>query len=110
MLGRFLLRLIWLYQKLISPLLSARCRYYPTCSCYGRQALLWHGSYRGLLLLLRRLVYCQPWGGSGVDFVPVPMYLYTYCQVSGAVRHGAAGVWVDECSYVARLNHLMRTT
>ena len=60
------------YQRLISPLLAPRCRFYPSCSEYARQALLGHGALRGSWLASRRLVRCQPWGAGGVDLVPEP--------------------------------------
>ena len=61
---------IRLYQLLVSPLLGPRCRYWPSCSEYAEQAIHEHGPARGLLLALRRLLRCHPWGGSGVDPVP----------------------------------------
>lgn len=109
MIKRCLLALIWCYQKLISPILPARCRYYPTCSHYGKQAILWHGVKNGTRLTIRRVLSCHPWGGSGVDFVPVPMYLYRYYFVTiVASHHKGVGVLLDCLSYRARLNHLMR--
>ncbi|MCL1623980.1 membrane protein insertion efficiency factor YidD [Moraxella sp. Tifton1] len=96
-----------MYQKVISPIIPARCRYYPTCSHYARQALTWHRLGRGLVLVLRRLLSCHPWGGHGVDFVPVPMYGYYY-DIADEVYKTGLGVLVDDFSYVARLNWLMR--
>jgi hypothetical protein len=46
------------------------CRYYPTCSHYGEEAIEKHGALKGAWLTLRRLVRCQPWGSSGFDPVP----------------------------------------
>jgi putative membrane protein insertion efficiency factor len=48
------------------------CRFYPTCSQYGLEAIEGHGLGRGLWLMLRRLVRCRPFGPSGVDLVPEP--------------------------------------
>lgn len=65
--------LIWLikgYQKWISPLFPAKCRYQPTCSHYCVEALQIHGFFRGGFLGLKRIFSCQPWGGSGYDPVP----------------------------------------
>lgn len=101
---RLLLAMIYLYQKLLSPCLPARCRYYPTCSEYGKQALLWHGGYRGLKLLVRRLLRCHPFGGSGVDFVPLPLYRYRFYP-SNQSWHC---VYLDVFSYRKRLTHLMK--
>jgi putative membrane protein insertion efficiency factor len=62
--------LVRLYQGAISPLLPGSCRYAPTCSEYGVQALAKHGAWRGGLLTLRRFLSCHPWGGHGHDPVP----------------------------------------
>jgi putative membrane protein insertion efficiency factor len=58
------------YQKWISPLLPASCRYHPTCSQYCIEALYTHGLFKGLFLGIRRVLRCHPWGGSGHDPVP----------------------------------------
>jgi len=62
--------LIWLYQHLVSPFFSANCRYQPTCSSYGKEALDKHGPWKGLWLTAKRIGKCHPWGGSGYDPVP----------------------------------------
>ncbi len=59
------------YQRLFSPLLPAHtCRFLPTCSAYGYDAIRHHGALVGLGLTIRRLLRCHPWGGSGYDPVP----------------------------------------
>lgn len=65
--------IIRLYQLAISPYLPRSCRFVPSCSAYGREALLTHGALSGGLLLLWRLARCHPWGGHGYD--PVPQHL-----------------------------------
>jgi len=65
-----LIALVRLYQYTISPLLPGACRYSPTCSEYGIQALRKHGALRGGWLTLKRIVTCNPWGGHGHDPVP----------------------------------------
>jgi uncharacterized protein len=62
--------LIRIYQKGISPLLGAQCRFTPTCSHYGVEALKKHGIFKGSWLTIKRVVRCHPWGGSGYDPVP----------------------------------------
>ncbi len=62
--------LIWGYRILVSPLLPAHCRYWPTCSAYANTALRDHGVLGGGWLALRRIARCHPWGGSGYDPVP----------------------------------------
>ena len=61
---------IRLYRRLVSPLLPAACRYWPSCSEYSEEALIRHGSWRGTALTAQRLLRCHPWGGHGLDPVP----------------------------------------
>ena len=65
-----LLMLIWLYQKLISPILPPSCRYTPSCSQYAKEALLKYGIFKGSFLAIKRILSCNPWGGHGHDPVP----------------------------------------
>ena len=62
--------LVRFYQTAISPFTPASCRYEPTCSTYMLQALQKHGLFYGGHLGLKRIVSCNPWGGSGYDPVP----------------------------------------
>ena len=68
-----LLALIWLYQRLLSPLFAGSCRFEPSCSEYARQAVLIHGPAKGSLLAAWRLLRCQPLCRGGVDPVPRPI-------------------------------------
>lgn len=61
---------IKVYQRLLSPLLPRRCRFYPSCSEYAKEAILRHGPFRGGWLALRRLLRCGPWHPGGYDPVP----------------------------------------
>lgn len=63
----FLNKLIFFYQKAISPYLGKNCRYYPTCSEYFAQALKNYGLLRGIWLGTKRIIRCNPWGGKGYD-------------------------------------------
>lgn len=74
LLGKLLILPIRLYQRAISPLLPASCRYVPSCSQYAVEAIKVHGPLRGLILAARRILRCHPWGGSGYDPVPRPLY------------------------------------
>lgn len=64
------LLLIKMYQYLISPVLGGSCRYTPTCSQYGVEAIRKHGPFKGLWLTAKRISRCHPWGGHGHDPVP----------------------------------------
>lgn len=62
--------LIKLYQVTLSPFLGGHCRYEPSCSHYGLEAIRKHGPFKGGWLTLKRILSCHPWGGSGYDPVP----------------------------------------
>lgn len=69
-LGRLLILPIRFYQRFISPLLPPACRYTPSCSQYAVEAITKHGPFRGTWLAIKRILRCNPWGGSGYDPVP----------------------------------------
>jgi putative membrane protein insertion efficiency factor len=62
--------LIWIYQKVISPVTGSKCRFTPTCSHYAIEAFKKHGLFKGFWLSVKRISRCHPWGGSGYDPVP----------------------------------------
>ncbi|MGC6285158.1 MAG: membrane protein insertion efficiency factor YidD [Polaribacter sp.] len=62
--------IIRFYQTVISPLTPPTCRYSPTCSQYSLEALKKHGLFYGGWLAIKRIISCNPWGGSGYDPVP----------------------------------------
>ncbi|RCH55173.1 membrane protein insertion efficiency factor YidD [Mucilaginibacter hurinus] len=68
--GKLFILLIRFYQHFISPITGASCRYTPTCSHYGIQAIKKHGAFKGGWLTLKRIASCNPWGGHGHDPVP----------------------------------------
>lgn len=72
MIRKSLITLITLYKRLLSPLLPSRCRFYPSCADYAKEAIEMHGSARGSLLALKRLAKCHPLHKGGVDPVPDP--------------------------------------
>ncbi|GIG54090.1 membrane protein insertion efficiency factor YidD [Demequina activiva] len=65
-----LIGLIRAYQLLVSPLLGPRCKYYPSCSHYGLEAVRRHGAIKGFALAGWRVLRCNPWSNGGVDDVP----------------------------------------
>jgi uncharacterized protein len=62
--------LIKTYRITLSPLIGSNCRHLPTCSAYADEALARHGVWVGGWMTLARLLRCQPFGTSGLDFVP----------------------------------------
>ena len=62
--------LIRIYQRLLSPLLGPRCRFYPSCSHYAIEAIERHGAARGSWLAARRITRCHPLNEGGFDPVP----------------------------------------
>lgn len=69
-LKNLLILLIKFYQKVLSPIFPGVCRFRPTCSQYMIEAIKVHGIIKGLYLGSKRILRCQPWGGSGYDPVP----------------------------------------
>ena len=70
MLARALIGAIRFYRKGISPLKPPVCRFVPTCSQYGLEAVERYGAARGGWLLVKRLARCQPFCKGGYDPVP----------------------------------------
>lgn len=68
-----LLILLSLYQNIISPFTTPSCRYYPSCSSYAKYTLK-HLGFKGLLLVLKRLLKCNPFFKGGYDPVPIIIY------------------------------------
>lgn len=64
------LLLIKIYQYLISPILGQSCRFNPSCSQYGLEAIMKHGPFKGGWLTIKRIARCHPWGAHGHDPVP----------------------------------------
>lgn len=56
------------YQRVLSPLLGQRCRYYPSCSEYAVQSIRRFGILRGVVLAAWRLLRCNPLSRGGFDY------------------------------------------
>ena len=70
LLSKIMLALIWFYRHCISPLKPPSCRYTPTCSQYAVEAIKKYGPFKGGWLAFKRILRCNPFGGSGYDPVP----------------------------------------
>ena len=72
------------YQKVLSPVFGGNCRYYPSCSKYGYDAIRLHGAGRGSWLAVKRIGRCQPFHEGGYDPVPEPgRHVYDETNVEG---------------------------
>jgi putative membrane protein insertion efficiency factor len=68
--SRVLVVVIRAYQYFISPMLGARCKYYPSCSAYTLEAIKVHGPLKGVGLGAWRILRCNPFSNGGFDPVP----------------------------------------
>ncbi|MBO4269417.1 membrane protein insertion efficiency factor YidD [Microbispora triticiradicis] len=81
--ARVLLVLIRFYRAFISPLLGPRCRFEPSCSAYGLEAVAVHGAARGVWLTVRRIGRCHPFHPGGFDPVP-PRRVRSHDETQGS--------------------------
>lgn len=70
MLKKVFLAIIRFYQLIISPLKPPSCRFYPTCSHYGMEAVQRFGALKGGWLTIKRILKCHPFHPGGLDPVP----------------------------------------
>ncbi|MGB9358004.1 MAG: membrane protein insertion efficiency factor YidD [Acidimicrobiia bacterium] len=70
--ARILMGAVRAYQKVLSPAMGGNCRYYPSCSEYGYDAIRLHGAGRGAWMAVKRIGRCQPFHEGGYDPVPEP--------------------------------------
>ena len=70
MLEKIFIGIIRFYQKFLSPLKPPTCRFYPTCSHYGLEAVKKHGAIKGGYLTAVRILKCHPFHPGGFDYVP----------------------------------------
>lgn len=67
---KILIYLIEFYQKNISKILenrNIRCKFYPTCSEYTKQAIEKYGSIKGSIYGIKRILKCNPFSKGGYD-------------------------------------------
>ena len=70
-LKNILIKMIRFYQKFLSPWKKySCCKYYPTCSCYGIEAIETYGPIKGSILTGWRILRCNPFSKGGYDPVP----------------------------------------
>jgi len=70
MLKKIFIGLIRFYQVVISPIKPPACRFYPTCSHYGLEAIQRFGAIKGGFLTIKRILKCHPFHPGGFDPVP----------------------------------------
>lgn len=88
--------LLKIYKVAISPVFYAfgvRCRHWPTCSAYSRDAFIRHGVWAGGWLTLSRLLRCHPWGSHGIDPVPseIPLARFAFWRLGDWGWHERKG-------------------
>ncbi|MEC7822556.1 MAG: membrane protein insertion efficiency factor YidD [Candidatus Neomarinimicrobiota bacterium] len=64
------IKIIRLYQIVLSPILGSNCRYHPTCSQYMIDAVNEWGVIKGVILGTKRILKCHPLGSKGFDPIP----------------------------------------
>lgn len=70
MLKKIFISIIRFYQVVISPIKPPTCRFYPTCSHYGLEAVQRFGAVKGGFLTIKRILKCHPFHPGGIDPVP----------------------------------------
>lgn len=65
---KILLKIIELYQQM--PLsCHFKCKFYPTCSNYAKEAIETYGVLKGLFLSIKRILKCNPFSKGGIDLL-----------------------------------------
>lgn len=80
---------IRLYQLFVAPLLGPRCRFYPSCSHYGLEAVTRFGALSGGWLALKRILRCHPWHDGGFDPVPHELQIPRLNLTPGSKAHSS---------------------
>jgi putative membrane protein insertion efficiency factor len=87
---RAVMGLVRAYQRGISPYTPPACRYSPVCSQYALEAVSRHGTLKGGVLALGRILRCNPFSRGGPDPVPAPG-MWTDPRISDTQRPPAHG-------------------
>ncbi|MAR44220.1 MAG: membrane protein insertion efficiency factor YidD [Flavobacteriaceae bacterium] len=64
------INIIKIYQRFISPFFPSSCKFSPSCSKYGIEAINKYGSVKGVFLTIKRILRCNPWSKGGYDPIP----------------------------------------
>lgn len=70
------LGVIWFYRHAVSPFKQPCCRFIPSCSNYALEAFRRFGFLKGLILSVKRICRCNPFGKGGFDPVPSDFYIW----------------------------------
>jgi putative membrane protein insertion efficiency factor len=97
MTARLAVLFIRLYQAVLSPIVGGACRFEPSCSAYAIEAFETHGARRGLVLTLRRLGRCHPFGGHGYDPVPAAEVGHSHFRGTALERKCEGPTSATEC-------------
>ena len=65
-----IINIIKIYQLFISPFFPSSCKFSPSCSKYGIEAINKYGAIRGSFLTVKRVLKCNPWNNGGYDPIP----------------------------------------
>ncbi len=61
---------IKIYQRFVSPFFPSSCKFSPSCSKYGIEAINKYGVLKGSVLTVKRILKCNPWSKGGYDPIP----------------------------------------
>ncbi len=64
------INIIKIYQRFVSPYFPSSCKFSPTCSKYGIDAINKYGVLKGSVLTVKRILKCNPWSKGGYDPIP----------------------------------------
>ena len=64
------INLIKIYQRFVSPFFPSSCKFSPSCSKYGIEAISKYGVLKGSVLAIKRILKCNPWSKGGYDPIP----------------------------------------